>query len=69
MPLYSFNIFFKTRQRYALYTYLFPSRYVVLLGHRLAWWGSAKELDDGRKARGQLLLQVSDIAIMPLVSP
>eukprot|EP00752_Nemacystus_decipiens_P018720 g16783.t1 len=33
------------------------SRYVVLLGHRLAWWGSANELDDGRKARGQLLLQ------------
>eukprot|EP00903_Cladosiphon_okamuranus_P005945 g5874.t1 len=33
------------------------SRYVVLLGHRLAWWGSAKDLDDGRNARGQLLLQ------------
>ncbi|CAM9903085.1 unnamed protein product, partial [Pylaiella littoralis] len=33
------------------------SRYVVVLGHRLAWWGSSKELDDGRKARGQLLLQ------------
>ncbi|CAM9411538.1 unnamed protein product [Hapterophycus canaliculatus] len=33
------------------------SRHVVLLGHRLAWWGSAQELDEGRKARGQLLLQ------------
>ncbi|CAM9870769.1 unnamed protein product [Ectocarpus sp. 12 AP-2014] len=33
------------------------SRYVVVLGHRLAWWGSSKELDEGKKARGQLLLQ------------
>lgn len=30
-----------------------------MLGHRMAWWGSSKELDEGKKAKGQLLLQVS----------
>lgn len=34
------------------------NRYVVVLGHRLAWWGSCTDLDEGRKAMGQLLLQV-----------
>lgn len=32
-----------------------------MLGHRMAWWGSSKELEQGKKAKGQLLLQVSSI--------
>lgn len=33
------------------------ARYLVVIGHRLAWWGSAVDVDEGRKAKGQLLLQ------------
>lgn len=39
-------------------------RYLVVLGHRLAWWGSSKELDEGKKAKGQLLLQVKTLVLL-----
>ena len=35
----------------------------MVLGHRLAWWGSSKELDEGKKAKGQLLLQVTSLLL------
>lgn len=38
----------------------------MVLGHRLAWWGSSKELDEGNKAKGQLLLQVTSFLLLRL---
>lgn len=38
-------------------------RYLVVLGHRLTWWGSSKDLDEGKKAKGQLLLQVTTLLL------